>query len=194
MAKKSPFQVGTRVRIVTPERFVRCGYPMTPAIAAKELMANHEQDIIEFLEKLGIAQGLTEVILNPSTDGPKKVLRAEHRAVKRLAGDLGYFYTGAKGFGGRERKIFTTPSPEDEGLIGFISESRSVMTGHYYGPSGGYDSYSGEYDYDPGGLDGMKSNRIHRLSLYRDTFDTDPEYAQFPGNWYEQRCLEVVPE
>jgi uncharacterized Zn finger protein len=54
MGKKSPFQVGVKVRIVTPERFVRCGYNLTPKIAARILKEQHEQDIIDFLEKLGI--------------------------------------------------------------------------------------------------------------------------------------------
>jgi hypothetical protein len=126
-------------------------------------------------------------------DVPIKILR-DHRVTDRLLGDLGYFYTGAKGMGGKERRIHTVPVPEYTGLEGFINESRSVVTGDHYGPSGGYDSYSGEYDYECGGLHDQQSHRIHRLSVYRpDLHSDDLQDAQFTGLWFEQRCMEIIP-
>lgn len=184
MGKKSPFQKGVTVRVIIPERFVRCGYNLTPKIAAEQLKAKHEQDIIEFLDKLGIG-GLTEF---NRRDLEHRKLR-DHRLTDRLMGDLGYFYAGAMGMGGTERKIHTIPAPEYAGLEATIYDSRSVMTGEYYGPSGGYSSYDGEYDYEPGGLAGQQHHRIHELVAYK---TMTAKNQQFEGLWFEQRCLEVI--
>jgi hypothetical protein len=48
---------------------------------------------------------------------------------------------------------------------------RVVKTGTYYGPSGGYDSYSMEYDYECGGLADMKTHVIIRT--HSGDFHTD---------------------
>lgn len=185
---KSPFHSPAMVQIVIPERFVRCGYNMTPLIAAEYLAQNHEQDIIDFITKLGIT-GLIETAYMKDLKCTER-LKVKHRMVQKLLGDLGYFYTGVKGFGGSERKIFTVPAPEYTGLFGWITESRSVMTGTHYGPGGDYD------DYEPGGLSNMRHNRIHRISVYRPDIHTlDLKHAQFKNElWFEQRCLEVIPE
>lgn len=191
MGKKSPFQKGVKVRVIIPERFVRCGYNLTPKIAAEELKAKHEQDIIEFLEKLGLnhlVDPYGKKLFSQITPTTKHL--RDHRLTDRLMGDLGYFYAGAMGMGGTERKIHTIPAPEYAGLEATIYDSRSVMTGEYYGPSGGYSSYDGEYDYEPGGLAGQQHHRIHELVAYN-TITAKNE--QFDGLWFEQRCLEIIP-
>lgn len=192
MGKKSPFQKGVKVRVVIPERFVRCGYNLTPMIAADKLKAEHEQDIIEFLEKLGLDHLVDQYgkkSLNFDTN-PIKRLR-DHRLTDRLMGDLGYFYAGAMGMGGRTRKIHTVEAPEYAGYEATIYSSRSVMTGEYYGPSGGYDGYSGEYDYEPGGLAGQQHHRVHEIIGYN---TKSLKSGQFDGLWFEQRCLEIIPD
>jgi hypothetical protein len=42
---------------------------------------------------------------------------------------------------------------------------RTVYTGKYYPARGGYQSYSGEDDYEPAGLESTSVHRIYRLSL-----------------------------
>lgn len=66
-----------------------------------------------------------------------------------------------RNFGGKSRQIYT----EIGELLNRTAEvygRRVVKTGTYYGPSGGYDSYSGEYDYEPGGLTDRKTHVLLR--------------------------------
>jgi len=71
---------------------------------------------------------------------------------------LGYLKVGSENFGGKERRIFTEIDNELEDIEFKVIDTRQVVTGTYYSPSG-----SGDW-YECGGLDNQKSNRILELS------------------------------
>ena len=51
MSKKDPkiIRVGDKVRIVNPEMFVRCGYPMTKQDAREEVFSRFSQQAIQLM-------------------------------------------------------------------------------------------------------------------------------------------------
>jgi len=141
-----PFRPGDRVRVLEPRRFVRCGYPKVPA------------------DYLPAAEELYRQLRTP--DG--QALRFGNKAKGRILDALSYALAQEDHFGGPERTVHTE---QDLSLLEgtyVVQEVRSVKTGRYYPPSGGsVDSWTGESDWEPGGLADEKVHRIARLK-YQD--------------------------
>lgn len=57
MNRKSKFQPGTKVKILNPEFFVRCGYPETIESAKEKLKEEFENDNNQKLEKFLTCKG-----------------------------------------------------------------------------------------------------------------------------------------
>lgn len=137
--KKDPniIRPGDRVRVVTPLQFLRCGYPKTP-----------EDYLCEATKKL-------------ASFGLKMKPYVFDRVADRLAWGL----CVTNGYGGRDRTIHTQESPDLLGKTFVVREVRTVMTGVYFPPRGWSqpDYWTGESDYEPGGLDKQKSHRIAQL-------------------------------
>ena len=149
MAKKDPniIREGDWVKVINPEIFIRCGYPMDYKEEAKKAYDEHGIAIRGFLwHQCGILPPIYEN-------------RDFEHTVERIAERIGYLKCKTANFGGAERKIFTERREEYLGLEGWVNGVRFVRTGTYYAPSGGY-SYDGEYDYDPGGLYKPKTHKI----------------------------------
>jgi hypothetical protein len=124
---------GDRVRIVVPKVVVRVGYPKAV------------KDYLDEAEKAYGAQLLKDM----SDWCAKKVLQ-----------QIAYGLAKADGFGGRERSLHFKEQPNLLGQEFTVSGVRMVQTGTYYPPSGGYNAYQGDYDYEPGGLADMKARRL----------------------------------
>jgi len=162
--KLSPniIRVGDTVKIINPEIIIRIGYPMSFDDACKEAKKFHHDDIIEFLQKIFPSREvkLGKIIGEITCDYPR--LKAYNKIVKALAFEI----LGNKGFGGKEKKIY---SEIRQDLLGITSTVKNIFirkTGTYFPSSGGYDSWTGEYDYDPGGLDKEKTHKILELDYW----------------------------
>lgn len=123
-----------RVRIVVPKIVTRVGYPK----AVKDYLAQAE-------ERYG-AQLRKDI--------------THEWAVGKVLQQIAYGLAKTDGFGGRERSLHLEEKPELLGQEFTVSGIRTVQTGTYYPPSGGYDAYNGDYDYEPGGLMNMKAHRL----------------------------------
>jgi hypothetical protein len=142
---KPKWKDGDIVRLIEPKRFVRCGYPLHLPDVAKDIADNRTASVLAAMQAFGI-------------DPPIK----SGRVIDRLASAFAYAEIRAKGFGGRTRTIYEEDFDASLPLIDRPAMERQfmvvnrfhVMTGEYYGPSGGGD------DYEPGGLDKMKYNTI----------------------------------
>ena len=133
-------RVGDRVVVVIPRVVVRVGYPKTV------------DDYLPEAERLFKGSGeLAQTI----TGAPRYI---HDKLVRQIA----YSLANGDGFGGRDRTIHLRYENGIEGLSFEIESVRSAMTGRYYAAQTST-SYYGEDDYEPGGLDGMKYNRIARL-------------------------------
>lgn len=152
--KRDPIiRAGDRVRVVVPKFVKRVGYPKS--------VEDYVPEVLE-AAKTALAAALK----------PAKTLAAlatpTERTVLRIARELAYLRAKQDGFGGRERSIHFEDIPEHAGVVCTVHDVRTVMTGRYFAPSGGgYDYYTGESDYEPGGLDNMKPHRLASVSLYR---------------------------
>lgn len=144
MSREKPIRRGDVVRIVNPEIFVRCGYPIDYKEESQRIAEEKKLEIELFFHALGLGTPTEEEI-------------------KRVANAVTYSSLQHKRFGGNERKIYTKRDPELEGLVAEVTDVRLVKTGvrvpgRFY--SGGY---WGEDEYEPPFLDEVKTHRILTL-------------------------------
>lgn len=129
--KRCVYRPGDVVRIVEPVFVERVGYPLTWPMLLEEFENNPKID--EAMQLLGLALGGRE-----RQDFIRGVCQAAVRTRR---------------FGGKERSLHTRTDEQARGETSEIHLKRTVYTGTYYPPSGDYSSWSGEYDYEPGGLE-----------------------------------------
>lgn len=144
--KKIVFRHGDKVKIITPEIFVRCGYPKTIESETKVVIEEQGNRLIEMLKELGLRNSLS----------------GGHyftRVFNKIAREIAYGRLKQNGFGGCERKIYTRTEDIKDKKFEVVGK-RCVKTGVYNAPSGGYDYYSGGYDCDPGYLGNEKTHVI----------------------------------
>lgn len=204
MSKRNPnlLRVGDTAKVLIPNRFIRCGYNITPLIAAEQLIEEHTEEIVEFFNTIGL-QGD-----NYRKTGPYKFksttskIDMDRRGMRMFMKALGYFKVGSQHFGGADRKVHSEPVNILEGATVKVTETRQVMTGEYFGPFGGGPDYNGEYDYEPGGLNNQKSNRILKVYVSRRNLadqqmwsePNDHEHQQWKGLWIEADNCEKITE
>lgn len=163
---KNIIRVGDIVRITNPNFFVRCGYALD-FNSACELVEERDADKIE---------QCLRILLDLPTEDKREFFAVEmaHSKFKKhersLQNDIiramAYHEVGLQYKTGNERKIYTQELPLLKDKRYQVYEKKCVKTGKYYPPSGGYDSYSGEYDYESGGLYEEKTHIILSLNEY----------------------------
>lgn len=154
---KAKFKIGERIKIIVPEFFVRCGYPMTMEMARQEVEDKWHGEIVGFLDKLGFG---------PVGVGYPGYAQAYEGVIRSLASGL----LNKQRFGGPERKIHTRRIPELEGETCWVSGLKYVKTGYYTASS-----WSGPYsdeDYEPAYLADQKTHRIVMTSLVNYSLDS----------------------
>lgn len=159
-------RVDDKVRIINPEIVTRIGYPMSIHDAIKEVKKLYCNDIIELLNK---------TIYKKTTLFPDMIVNDHNsKPYNKIISALAYEYLKSKQFGGKERKIF---SEYRQDLFGITTTVRKIFirkTGIYFPPNGGYDYWTNEYDYEPGGLDKEKTHKILELEHWQNY----PSYIQ----------------
>ncbi len=140
------YRKGDRVEIVTPELFVRCGYPKT---------VKSESELVESQYSAVIRQALADMEL-PGDFGSGSYARAYQEVVRAVA----YGRLRKYGFGGAERALYTQTEPGLAGELFLVLGKRSVRTGHYFAPRASYDYCNGGYEAEPGGLRNAKTHTI----------------------------------
>lgn len=176
--KKEVIRQGDIVRVIHPEFFIRCGYPLSIKDGMDMIMNDEEamtalsQGIDKALNKKCSIPLKDEILgLVPHTNRPRKISNDFNRIIRILA----YYRIANEGFGGKERSIYTKWVEEAKGKEFKVIGKKTVATGTYVPASGGYSSYSGEYEYDYEApfLDGLKNHVI--LELMDGSYD---------GNYY----------
>lgn len=157
MAKnKNIIRVGDQVRILRAERFVRCGYP--------KRLADYYDAALKIWNQIPDFQGFSK--------------KARSECMKSIAFGL----AESDGFGGPVRSIYKQPSSAWKvGEIFTVFEVRWVTTGRRWPASGGYNSYTGENDYDPPFLDNAKRVKILSTGILGESFvadDVEKVYAE----------------
>jgi hypothetical protein len=158
-------RVKDNVKIINPEIIIRVGYPMSFDDACREVDKLYRQEILEFLNKTIYKQ-------EPTISGSLletceiKMDFVKPGMYMKIIKALAYNYIQMKSFGGREKKIYAEYRQELLGMTLSVENIFIRKTGIYFASSGGYDHYSGEYDFEPGGLDKIKTHKILELNYW----------------------------
>ena len=184
-SKKDPevIRVGDRVKIINPEVFLRCGYPLsveTETEEIKKLFGVTIEDLVysctsdHFMQRneKGLYENNLAIPITPNT--------VQLGAFNKIAKALGYVRVKAKKFGGNERKIFTEIHDELKGKEGRVEKTKFVRTGVYVRGSGYSDDYERPY------LSEEKLHKILTLALF-DSKESNPEIFM-----YEPVKIEVI--
>ena len=138
-------RIGDTVKIITPERFIRCGYPFDQVKATDNLIDHYRDDIDAFIAKI-----------DPNPKYPKTYI--PEGDLRALCGRIARIVAIRDGFGGRERSLHTERDEALTGLRCTVSAKKVHKTGSYFGPSA-----SDDYDFEPGGLSDEKTHVILTL-------------------------------
>jgi hypothetical protein len=138
--KSDIIRVGDRVRIVNPEMFVRCGYPLSWNDAELAVSKQYCHMIYEFLANTGLYVGVD--IYHIEND-------IKHAFAKR--------WLQSRGYGGNVRSIYTEYDEFQKDRTFTVYEIRYVRSGVY---RPGYISGYEEPEYNPAYLDKIKTHKI----------------------------------
>jgi hypothetical protein len=151
---KASIKRGDIVRVVNPQTFLRCGYPLDPRAVEDEVQGTQRARICKFLEI--------------SEDDPMFKWERNYiigLVVKALARK----HLVANSFGGYERTIHTREMPEIKNRLYKVLDFRFRVTGTYCPPSESYDPEYGS-EYEPATLDGSKRHKILSLESLDGTY------------------------
>lgn len=159
MANKDIIRKGDKVKIITPNMFIRCGYPFSLDDARKEIDDKHRDKINEFLHSFGFGKPLI-LFEKEIRSVDNKGLPEDDPVYRKVRDAIAYELVRSRKFGGRERSIHTRYEKECEGKIFKVEYINYVHTGTYHD---GYFSRGGYYDppeYDPPYLENEKTHKI----------------------------------
>ena len=148
--KKRVIKAGDRIKIITPQIFKRCGYPLSYEEAEKYIEDNHKDKVFNVISSV---VGEDEYdIFNP---------RREHtKSYRKIIEGLALEYLKSKSYGGKTRSIHTELDPELVDKYAIVKEVKVHQSGTYVSGGGGYSYYDWEPDYDPPYLTNVKCHRI----------------------------------
>lgn len=144
-------KIGDSVRINTPSMFVRCGYPMTISEVKEDIESNNLAEIEDFIN---------DIIGNKEIDIMSSRFKIRKRSIQEIVSALAYEKMRFNGFGGRTRSIYTEDVENLRGKVAKVIGTKMCVTGDYVHGYGGYDYYSGGYEYEPAYLMNQKHHRI----------------------------------
>jgi hypothetical protein len=176
-SKSKYARVGEFVKITVPKEFVRCGYPLSIKGIMNDRYTEIEKHIVRMYAALKEKPALVEVS-EPDMSNEASVdswlslsnLSEQSDMSATVHGMLGCAVAAwmleKENFGGKDRSIFEQENyrlkerPESPWVV---TSRKLVKTGRRFPSKSYYSSYSGEYDYEPGGLDGEKTHCVYSI-------------------------------
>lgn len=143
------------VKIINPEFFIRCGYPMTIRDAIEKIMQDDSQDkkdLYDFAKRFNVYAG--------------------GRDFRDMTKIVAYGKLKKEGFGGNERKIYTKSIPEAKGINLTVMYKKVVVTGDRIPGSSAYSDPYGYVEAEPPYLSNSKPHNI--LYFYECKYDLSP--------------------
>jgi hypothetical protein len=157
---------------VTPEIFIRCGYPLCIEDAREAVLEQFS----------GALEDLTHLIQGRPVE-QNQLFHARALDPSNLYDQLvhaaAYIWLRGKCFGGPDRKIFR------------VDRRKVVRTGKYIPHHENNDYWNGP-EYEPARLDNAKSHVI--LGTYQDLESNFAEFDSCTDTWIEARHCELVVE
>ena len=153
-SKKSDkiIRVGDRVRVINPEIFVRCGYPMDKEFAKNNLISPEDK-----VKLRNLLAGFGFQFSQPLSYGYSSDPRFE-AIEEKIIDQIAFGILIRRGFGGPERKIITKRDEFRLNKVYEVSSKRYVKTGNRVSET----VYGDEYE--PAHLSNEKTHTV--LSLY----------------------------
>lgn len=134
------------VKIIIPNFFVRCGYPMCPENETKSIFREFGKEINGLLTKIGVKRfqnfGNTEFL-------------------DKLCKEIAYAKCKTNHYGGHDRQIFTQEMPELKDSTFHVLNTKYVKTGKYNHGSF-YQTIDGS-DYEPAYLSNEKTHKLLQI-------------------------------
>jgi len=135
-------QKGDIVKIINPEFFLRCGYPLTPFVKeVKEKIEGLRLDLNDFIHssfmKLGIKSSFEKDYIG-------YVDVRKDRATEAILKELAYLYCKENSFGGNSRNIYTARIAKLKGTEFVVNGYKVCYTGTR--DNGSYDPYYDDYE------------------------------------------------
>jgi len=156
-------RVGDKVKIITPEMFVRCGYPLCVRDMAEEVEKIFGDRIRDLMYSVGFDEfkKYEEIIrIKPANK--------ENRNYNKIVMELARIRLSKKKFGGDKRSVHTKFVEEMKGKELFVKDTQIVKGGIYNKGWSSTDYWSGEVDYMPNYLSDQKTHKILTVSDYKD--------------------------
>jgi len=157
-------RVGDTVKIVNPQLFVRCGYPLSIEDMEEEVKELFMGDIDDLVNSMGF---------DVFTEAPRRIdfdysRLNKGKVYRKIIRELAYIRLRRKNFGGNERKVFTEPYDEYKDLEAEVTGIKICKSGTYnQGYGGGCDYWTGQSDYEPAYLSPCKTHKILTLDRYQ---------------------------
>ena len=163
MSRMPPIRVGDQVRIVQPEIFERCGYPLDVRVLAQQIDP-------QIVRQAFIAAGVK--VAGTDEWPPIGLLRS---AYLRVCRGLALAQAKQQRFGGPERRVYTRTVPELAGRVVAVSGTRRVVSGVRVPGSSPY-------------LEGMQHHVLLRFLPPRIHLSDQGLYLSELGEFEIQRC------
>lgn len=161
---KEVFRYHDRVRIINPEVFIRCGYPLTKQMI-KDTMTKEQLDAIHTMfHSFGIITDISKLPPDQIAFGLRTYIeRIDDKAFSRVRDVIAGCILEQEGWGGKERKIYTERREDLLNATATVHDKRVVKTGTHvsgYTYRGYFDSYD---DYEPPRLDCEETHVILKV-------------------------------
>jgi hypothetical protein len=140
---------GDLFKIINPQIFKRCGYPLNIQMVKDAFTAEQDDAVRQLLKTFGIF-GSKDIFQS-------NVFQANEKLFEKVKDVLARRILSDKGFGGRERKIYTEEQLELKDKTFRCIFKRVVNTGMYQ-PC--HQDYFDQYDCDPAHLSNQKTHVI----------------------------------
>lgn len=166
--RKNIIRRGDYVKVVKPTVVIRCGLPKTTLDYRDWALKQYEK-----MDLVGDEVKITEYW---------KLCPPDETLIRYLARYKGYM----EHFGGRDRSLHTAEAPDLVGATGYVWDIKTVYTGYCHSSyTSGPDYWTGETDYEPGGLEDKKGHRIAWVCFdqYMDNFflniKNEPHFKEY---------------
>tara|TARA_Y100000310_G_scaffold255757_1_gene263336 strand:- start:1501 stop:2079 length:579 start_codon:yes stop_codon:yes gene_type:complete len=172
-----------RVKVIKPEFFQRCGYPVTYQSEFDRIIASEE-----IKDEIGKCLSTCLKIAAPvDRSGSTQVgIHNVYRncvdnlgAIQKIAKILAYESVRIKQHGGSQRKIYTKTIEKLAGKEFQVLRVRYVKTGTYIPP--GFCGYA-EGDWEPGYLEDAKTHKILELYWTKESTECMLDKVEIEGN------------
>jgi hypothetical protein len=189
--RKKYAAIGEQVRIVTPKEFVRCGYPLTIKIIMEQQFEEIEKDCARMFAALekkpapptpsepGLVTDWGFTIPGVQVSDIPAMSATVHGM---LCAAIAAYRLEQQNFGGNIRLIVERDGVCDPGDLAVVIKKSLVKTGKRIASWGGQDQRTGEWDYEPGGLENEQTHCVYTVQKNNFKFKILAEHCELLSN------------